>query len=255
MFKKKGEELNIDNYEDNTTLAKKEEEIIYNYNENVQSEIQNDEFIDEENENYIEDEVEDFKNRRKKYQKLINIFFIICIILIALVSIDVICVAKYDKGPFFALPLKKYDDGGSKAYYGLGYKVIKYNQKQGRKDKEIGFWSLKYNVEPITIEDLDLAIEMSGKEIKTYKKYYKKFVRLTSTLEKIDKKNNKIILSYKEEGKKYNLEFNCSLSNKNKLDNLKLNEKTTIIGTITNFEYKSKISPNKLYLSNCFVEQ
>ena len=42
------------------------------------------------------------------------------------------------------------------------------------------------------MKDLDLAIEMSGKEVKTYKKYYKKFVRINSTLKSIDKKNNKI---------------------------------------------------------------
>ena len=38
-----------------------------------------------------------------------------------------------------------YNDGGTKIYYGLGYKVIKYHQTQGRRDMEIGNWSLKYN--------------------------------------------------------------------------------------------------------------
>ena len=36
-----------------------------------------------------------------------------------------------------------YKDGGTKEYYGLGYKVIKYNQIEGRRDTQIGLWNLK----------------------------------------------------------------------------------------------------------------
>lgn len=63
-----------------------------------------------------------------------NIIFIIIIALGIVIAIDVICVTKYDKGPYFAIRTKTYDDGGTEEFYGLGYKVIKYHQEQGRRD-------------------------------------------------------------------------------------------------------------------------
>lgn len=262
MFKKKNnidlEEFN-ENNEEFITISNKENEILNSYNDiNNYSDI----LDSSSNEDYLEtkdttdDEIEKTRNRTANYKKIINIIFAIIIIILTMISIDVIGVARYDVGPFFALPIKTFKDGGSKAYYGFGYKVIKYNQKQGRKDKEIGLWNLKYNIDPFTIQDLDLAIEMSGKEVKTYKKYYKKFVRINSTLKSIDKKNNKITLSFEDEGKKYSLDFECSMaSEKNALENLKENKNTTIIGTITNYQFKTKDNPGKLYINNCYAEQ
>ena len=61
---------------------------------------------------------------------------------------------------------------------------------------EIGSWSLEYDIEPITIEDIDLAIRFNKNEVKTYNDLYKKFVRINSTLKKINKKTYfSIILS------------------------------------------------------------
>ena len=121
------------------TLAEKEEEIRDYYDE------------DEELEEY-EDELE----RVATSMRNIDIFFTILIIIIILIGIDSIAVDSCNKGPFFAIPIVTHDDGGTKEYYGLGYKVIKYNQTQGRRDKEIGLWSLKYNTEPLDIEDKDI---------------------------------------------------------------------------------------------------
>ena len=42
---------------------------------------------------------------------------------------------------------------------------------------------------------------------------------------------------------------------KNVLENLKENKNITIIGTITNYKYKTKTKPNKLYINNCYAEQ
>jgi len=83
-----------------------------------------------------------------------------------MISTDVICVSRFNVGPFFALPLHTYKDGGSRAYYGIGYKVIQYNQIQGRRDKELGFWNLKYNTNAINIKDLDLAIDFYKTKIR-----------------------------------------------------------------------------------------
>ncbi len=213
-------------------------------------------YSDEEYENYMEDELEYNQDRERKFKKIINIVFSIVMIILIMITVDVISVARYDVGPFFAIPIQKYKDGGSKAYYGFGYKVIKYKQLQGRRDKELGFWNLKYNIEPLTIEGIDLAIEMQGNEVKTYKKYYKEFVRITATLEKVNKKDNKITVSYKDEGEKYSLDMICTMaSKKSVLDKFETGKEITFIGTVTDFKAKTKNTHNTLYIDNCFAEQ
>ena len=161
-------------------LGEKEEELMDSYNEEEY----------EDYEEFKEADVEDEKIAKAK--KMIN-------------------VSRFNKGPFFALPLHNYNDGGSKAYYGIGYKVIKYHQLQGRRDKEIGLWSLKYNTEPITMKDVDIAIEFTGNEVESFEKYYKKFVRIISTLHKVDEKNHKIIMGYQDEDNKYSLDIVCQI--------------------------------------------
>lgn len=42
--------------------------------------------------------------------------------------------AKMDRPPNFSLLKDVYKDGGTKGYIGVGYKVIDYNQLDGRKD-------------------------------------------------------------------------------------------------------------------------
>ena len=95
-------------------------------------------------ESYSEEEFEENetnKKKYKKYKKIINIVFAVILIVLVMVTIDVISVSRYNAGPFFAIKTKTIKDGGTKIYYGLGYKVIKYNQKQGRRDRKIGSWS------------------------------------------------------------------------------------------------------------------
>ena len=96
--------------------------------------------------------------KAKDPKKIINIVFIILVIIMVMIATDVICVSRYNIGPFFAIRTSQYKDGGTKVYYGLGYKVIKYNQVQGRRDTKIGFWTMPYSVEPTTISTLDLEI-------------------------------------------------------------------------------------------------
>lgn len=289
MFKRK-KKNDFEIYEDESmNLASKEEEIMDSYldealsadsdenfeeeyeeeyeandsftaNDSINEETFSKEYDDYDNENEYEDEDEDdssySNNTEKKYKRIINIVFTIIVLVLAIIAIDVISVARYNVGPFFAIPVEKYKDGGSKAYYGLGYKVIKYHQIQGRRDTEIGFWNLKYNANPVTVKDIDLAIELNENGTDTYKKYYKKFVRIVSTLEKKDTKNNKITLSYQDEGKKYSLDIECSMATKKSaLENLSENKAITIIGTVTDYEFKTKEKPNKFFISNCFAEQ
>ena len=197
---------------------------------------------------------DDKKIRRAKL--IINIIFSIIVILIIMVAIDIICVSRYNKGPFFAIPTHTYKDGGTKEYYGLGYKVIKYKQLQGRRDMEIGTWSLEYDIEPITIEDIDLAIRFNKNEVKTYNDLYKKFVRINSTLKKVDKKNNTITIGYEDEEGKYTMDIICNMANKDgKIYDFEVGKEITIIGTVYDMKGKTAKTPTTLKIKNCFAEQ
>ena len=251
---------NIDDYEvieiDDSDKEEKELEVDKDSNnDNNMTDYEQENYDDYSTEDeYLEEN--DTKQKRSKLVRFLNILFVIIIISLLMITTDIICVSKYNIGPFFAIPTHTYKDGGTKEYYGLGYKVIKYHQVQGRKDTEIGLWSLKYNIEPTTIKSVDLAIEFYNNEAKTYKKYYKKFVRVVSTLEKVDEKNNTITLSYIDDGKKYSLDIECNMASKNSnIDKLEKGKEVTIIGTVNKYDFKSSKKVGKLYINNCFAEQ
>ena len=56
---------------------------------------------------------------KKKHQKLI----VACLVLICIYTIDFTLVSQ-DKRPIFVIPGAVCKDGGTRAYYGLGYKAI-----------------------------------------------------------------------------------------------------------------------------------
>lgn len=205
-----------------------------------------------------DDEINLDSKKLKRTKLIVNIVFTIIVLLIIMVATDIICVSRFNKGPFFAIPTHTYNDGGTKEYYGLGYKVIKYHQLQGRRDKEIGKWSLKYNVNPVTVQDVDMAIEFNDDSAKAYDKYYKKFVRIITTLHKVDKKNNTILVGYDDEGGKYTLDIECAI-NKDEdqkfINKFKEGKEITIIGTVSDFSAKTNKNATKIYISDCFAEQ
>jgi hypothetical protein len=65
-------------------------------------------------------------------KKLLLILFVV-LILISPFLVDYNR-AKRDKPPIFAIRTNLYKDGGTSIYFGFGYKVIDYNQLDGRKD-------------------------------------------------------------------------------------------------------------------------
>ena len=202
----------------------------------------------------IEEKPVDKKYKRTKM--IINIFFIVILIIIAMISIDIVRVAKYDKRPLFAINTKTYKDGGTKEYIGLGYKVIDYYQLQGRRDIEIGTWNLKYNNNPVTIQDIDVAIELNNDEEKTYTSYYKKFVRVITTLKSIDKKNKKLVLGYTDEDGKYSVDIVCNLVDEQmNIDKFEKDKQITIIGTFKNYKTKTNKTNRKVYIKDCIAEQ
>lgn len=189
-----------------------------------------------------------------KPSKLIIITDIIFVFLIALliaISIDIIFVAKYNKGPYFAIKTTIYNDGGTEVYHGLGYKVIKYHEKNGRQGMVVGSWKLSYSVEPTELSLLDLAIQFRNVPEYTANKFAGEYVKLTGDL--FDQKNNKLILEYKDLDEKYTLRVNCSLNKKQKSYDLNKNKELTVLGTIENFTLKTKNNPNIVNMSNCFI--
>lgn len=181
-----------------------------------------------------------------------NIIFIIIIALGIVIAIDVICVTKYDKGPYFAIRTKTYDDGGTEEFYGLGYKVIKYHQEQGRRDIKLGFWTMPYSVEPTEISALDLAIEFRNNPEKTANKYAGQFMRVTGRIYKI--KDNELILRYKDPDDAYTLKIKCPMAVKTDLSDLKEDMEITVLGTIDNFTLATEKTSNSANMSNCFTE-
>ena len=202
----------------------------------------------------VEEKPVDKKYKRTKM--IINIVFIVILLIIAMISIDIVRVAKYDKKPLFAINTKTYKDGGSKAYMGIGYKVIDYNQLQGRRDIEIGTWTLKYNNNPVTIQDIDLAIDLNNDEEKTYTSYYKKFVRIITTLKSVDKKNHKLNLGYTDEDGKYSVDIVCNLVDEQmNIDKFEKDKQITIIGTFKDYKTKTNKTNRKVYIKDCIAEQ
>lgn len=192
--------------------------------------------------------------KRKRYirwKRIINTVFIIILVILAMITIDVIAVSKYNNGPFFTIKTKTYKDGGTKEYYGFGYKVISYNQEVGRRDKELGTWKLKYNTEPTDLSDIDLAIEFNEDPQATNVKYYKKFVRLSSTVKSVNVDKKQMTLEYRDEDNKYTFDIVCSMAKGQ--ENVGIFEKgdtVYILGTVKKF----KLNPNKVYLNDCFAE-
>ena len=192
----------------------------------------------------------------KPTNKILNIIFIVIIVLLCLISIDIICVSKYEKGPFFAIPVKTYTDGGSKEYVGLGYKVINYNQKQGRRDMEVGTWGLKYNTRPISVTDLDLALEFSENPKQAINRYYGKFLRVTGVVKAVDKKSNQILLEFVDDDGKYKLDINCTMADKdNDIDTYKKGDYVYILGTLKDYKQANKVVPNTVYMVNVFSQK
>ena len=169
---------------------------------------------------------------------------------------DVVAVKKYQKGPYFAINTKTYKDGGSKEYTGIGYKVIKYNQKQGRKDMVIGTWGLKYNNKVLATEAIDLAIEFTDNEAEASKKYQGKFMRISGVLTNVSENDNSITISYEDEDGKYNFDIICDMaSKKDKLKEFETSIRITAQGTVYDYEFKSPESNPILRLKDCYAEQ
>lgn len=207
--------------------------------------------VETENINEIDLETKEERN----IFKLLNLLLILVLLIAIMISVDIVCVKKYHKGPFFAIRTNVYKDGGTKVYYGLGYKVIKYNQKVGRRDTAVGFWTMPYNIKPTAISTLDLAIEFRNDPKKSFEKYQKKFLKVEGEVYKINTKKKQLTLRYLDEDKKYSLDVSCNMEENNK--DLKEKDKIEVIGTVETYMMKNakdKNSINTLKMEHCFAK-
>ena len=182
--------------------------------------------------------------KEKLIRKVSTIIMIIIIIIGILVTTDILLVTKKNIGPFLAINTKTYNDGGTKEYYGLGYKVIKYNQKVGRRDTVIGSWFIKYDTNPKTYTITDLAYSI----INDNNNHLGEFIRLTGTISSKNNKNNLVTLKFKdnEEGK-YNLTVKANLLSDN-IKDLNIDSPISLIGIVTDY------NNNTLTIDNVFAE-
>ena len=252
--KKVKEEVIIIEDDEEPTIEETEEVVLETADEieETQEEIEETSYDDIEETEEVEVKVKKTPN----YKKIINVCFAIIMAILIMVAIDVISVGRYNRGPYFAIQTKEYDDGGTKEYVGFGYKVIEYSQIEGRQGKVIGPLSLQYNTEAIETKDLDLAIEFTADEEEAYKKYYKKFIRVESKLQSMDFDKNSIVFGYIDDGGKYTLKMSCKMASETEeLANIDVDQKVVVIGTVTGYEFKNDKSSGELILSDCFASK
>lgn len=198
------------------------------------------------------DEIEITEEKESRPRFIMNLIFIIIIAIGIIIAIDMVCVVKYDKGPYFALRTATLDDGGTQIFYGLGYKVIKYHQEQGRRDTEVGFWTMPYSVEPTDVDAIDLAIDFRNEPEATAEKYAGKFVRITGRIFRI--KDNELVLRYHDSDNTYTLRIECPMAEKTDFSNFEEGMEITVLGTIDNFTFATANKANTVNMSNCFAE-
>ncbi len=194
------------------------------------------------------------KEKEKKIKRNMTILVLVVFIVGLFVSCDLLLVTKAQIGPFFAIPLKTYQDGGTKEYYGLGYKVIKYHQEKGRRDTQVGFWTMPYSIEPTEISVLDLALAFRNYPKDSYQKYYNQYLQIEGEIKKVDSKEKKITLFYQDEEGSYSLDVDCMIADKD-LDysSYKKGQTVRLVGTFKSFDNSKKNSPMKITIKDSFL--
>ena len=253
-----------DNDEEETTIRKSTkvygEEELQDDEDDYSSDYDDDYDTDEEDYNIEEEHVSTtkrvIKKKRKRKGILGKVVFVLLLIVLAMFLTDFIRYKKFNKLPMFALPLVNHKDGGTKEYFGAGYKLIDYHQKNGKRGKEFGSWLLKYNAKPVVLNIKDLAIEVDKNEEKSFNKYTNKYIRVLANLKSIEKELNEITLEYDDENEKYRFDIVCKMSNKiEKIEGLEVGKDITIVGTAREFDYETGTNPSTFFLSDCFLEK
>lgn len=194
-------------------------------------------------------------DEEKKLKKKFTIIMIVALVLGTLIFIDILVANYTSVGPFLAVKVKTHNDGGTKEYYGLGYKVIKYKVKDGRNTTVVGSWTLKYDptTKATTVEELGISFKNNSKE--ALKNSYKQFFIVTGKIDSIDKTNKKVVLIYEDkDGGNYTTKAEFYLKNISKLKNYSKGDTITISGTFTKYTPKKNNIVRTITFNNCFID-
>lgn len=196
---------------------------------------------------YEREEKEEKINRRLSFaNKIANIILVVVVVLGFLVTVDIICVSRFNVGPFFAIRTRKINDGGTKIYHGLGYKVIKYRQTGGRNDLVLGSWGLRYSTSAVDVDMVDLAIDFNSS---VGDKYLNKFIRVTG--EVLEVNNDEVVLVYLDADGKYTTKLICSMASDAEFTDVSLNSRVTLVGTLDDYEDGNTMV---LKMKNCYLK-
>ncbi len=166
--------------------------------------------------------------------KVLNFFLILVMAGAFLVVFDVVMVTKFNVGPIFAIKVKTYNDGGTKEYAGIFYKVIKYKQTNGRRDMVLGNYKLSYSGEVYKKSVLDLAI-LYRDDFTNFSLLEGKYVVVTGKVLRVSKEKQVVKLIYEDSDNKYQTIVTFKMDKDANYDELKKGNTVKIAGVLDDY--------------------
>lgn len=166
--------------------------------------------------------------------KVLNFFLILVMAGAFLVVFDVVMVTKFNVGPIFAIKVKTYNDGGTKEYAGIFYKVIKYKQTNGRRDMVLGSYKLSYSGEVYKKSVLDLAI-LYRDDFTNFSLLEGKYVVVTGKVLMVSKEKQVVKLIYEDSDNKYQTIVTFKMDKDANYDELKKGNIVKIAGVLDDY--------------------
>jgi len=166
--------------------------------------------------------------------KVLNFFLILVMAGAFLVVFDVVMVTKFNVGPIFAIKVKTYNDGGTKEYAGIFYKVIKYKQTNGRRDMVLGSYKLSYAGEVYKKSVLDLAI-LYRDDFTNFSLLEGKYVVVTGKVLSVSKEKQVVKLIYEDSDNKYQTIVTFKMDKDANYDELKKGNTVKIAGVLDDY--------------------
>ena len=166
--------------------------------------------------------------------KVLNFFLILVMAGAFLVVFDVVMVTKFNVGPIFAIKVKTYNDGGTKEYAGIFYKVIKYKQTNGRRDMVLGSYKLSYSGEVYKKSVLDLAI-LYRDDFTNLSLFEGKYVVVTGKVLRVSKEKQVVKLIYEDSDNKYQTIVTFKMDKDANYDELKKGNIVKIAGVLDDY--------------------
>lgn len=166
--------------------------------------------------------------------KVLNFFLILVMAGAFLVVFDVVMVTKFNVGPIFAIKVKTYNDGGTREYAGIFYKVIKYKQTNGRHDMVLGSYKLSYSGEVYKKSVLDLAI-LYRDDFTNFSLLEGKYVVVTGKVLRVSKEKQVVKLIYEDSDNKYQTIVTFKMDKDANYDELKKGNTVKIAGVLDDY--------------------